>query len=141
MWLVLYLGAALQLGQRLNQGFLLLKGRKLLLDSLLHLTQHRSHELVLLRSGGGPDPLPHGLVELVHLGAALQSGQRLYQDLHTPRHGVPLRHDDLVLPCAGDGDGESPHHRIAELVPGLLAAALQSGQRLNQGFRFTTLVN
>ena len=54
----MYLGAALQRGQRLIQGF------PVLLD-----------EGVLLRAGDGPDPRHHGLDKLVP-GAALQLGQR-----------------------------------------------------------------
>ncbi len=61
MWLVLYLGAALQLGQRLHQGFLLLQD-----------------EDVLLRVGDGLEPCHHELNELVP-GAALQLGQQLNQ--------------------------------------------------------------
>ena len=57
----LYLVAALQRGQRLNQGFLLLHS-----------------EVVLLRVGDGPDPRHHGLNELVP-GTALQLGQQLNQ--------------------------------------------------------------
>jgi len=57
----LYLGAALQRGQRRDQGFL-----------LLHI------EVVLLRVGDGLEPRHHELNELVP-GAALQLGQRLNQ--------------------------------------------------------------
>ncbi len=86
----LYLGAALHIGQRLNQGFLLLHD-----------------EGVLLRAGDGPNPRHHGLVELVP-GAALHLGQQLTRVFHK-----------LVLLLAGDGH-EPLHLGLVGLVPRLV---------------------
>ena len=80
--------------------------------------QHRSLELVLLRTGDGHYPLHLGHVEL---------------DLHDDGElGGALQHRSLELVLLRTGDGHYPRHLgLVELVPG---AALQLGQRLNQGF-------
>ena len=93
----MYLVAALQRGQRRDQGFLLL---------------HR--EVVLLRVGDGLEPRHHELNELVP-GAALQLGQQLNQGFSCLVSVLGHRLHELVLLRSGDGYCAG-HHGLVELV-------------------------